>query len=191
MVTLTSGGHRLSDIRWEDPDFARGGYDDLGLVGYGQSKTANILFTVELDRRYAGRGIRAFAVHPGVIAVTGLGPLRAPGEPLAGDDGTVRAWRSAGLFDDGGAAVVDPANGTKTIQQGASTTVFAATSPLLDGRGGLYLADNDVAPIDPDALADPMASADVAPHAVDPGSARRLWEITERMLDDDRAEVIG
>src|SRR5918996_6603803 len=77
VVNVTSGGHRLSDIRWDDPHFTTG-YD--GHLAYGQSKTANVLFAVELDRRWAGDGIRGYAVHPGIVVTTNLGPHLAKGE---------------------------------------------------------------------------------------------------------------
>ncbi|GAA0898055.1 SDR family NAD(P)-dependent oxidoreductase [Pseudonocardia zijingensis] len=184
VVNVTSGGHRLSDIRWDDPHFADG-YDEMGMLGYGQSKTANVLFAVELDRRWAGDGIRGYAVHPGVILGTNLGPWIAEGEqrtPWVSDD----ERRAMGLLDDEGRPIRDPARGTKNLQQGAATTVFAATSPLLAGIGGVYLKDNDISPLDsprPIAFgAEADIPSEVVPHAVDPDSARRLWELSEQLL---------
>lgn len=171
VVSTTSGAQRMSDIRWDDPNFARGGYD-AGLA-YAQSKTANVLFTVELDRRWSGDGIRAFAAHPGVIATTSFN--RAVG---------VESQRAQGLVDDAGRPVIDPEHGKKTEAQGAATIVFGATSPLLDGMGGLYLNNCDVSQLDDNQPA-PTAqevTADVVSHSVDPESARRLWTLTERLL---------
>ncbi|WP_341273712.1 SDR family NAD(P)-dependent oxidoreductase [Pseudonocardia sediminis] len=170
VVSVSSGGHRLSDIRWDDPHFETG-YD--GMLAYGQSKTANILFAVELDRRWAADGIRGYALHPGQIVTTNLAPW-------LGD-----ARREIGLIDDAGAPVIDPSRDQKTPQQGASTSVFAAAGPMLDGIGGVFLMDNDIAPLD-----DPAAvvhqgigpTTGVMPHAVDPVSARRLWDLSERLL---------
>ncbi|SDU87700.1 SDR family NAD(P)-dependent oxidoreductase [Jiangella alkaliphila] len=185
VVNTTSGGHRLSDIRWDDPHFASG-YDDLGLLGYGQSKTANVLFAVELDRRWAGDGIRGYAAHPGIVVTTNLGPWRAEGEarPEFLSDDQLRAM---GLLDESGRPVVDPDREMKTPQQGASTPVFGATSPLLAGIGGVYLKDNDVSPLDTPTQIDFGASedvrSDVVPYAVDPESARRLWTLSERLLE--------
>lgn len=173
VVNVSSGGHRLSDIRWDDPHFSTG-YD--GMLAYGQSKTANVLFAVELDRRWAGDGIRGYAVHPGVVVGTNLGPSI-----------TADALRAMGLIDESGRPIIDPDREMKTPQQGASTSVFGATSPLLAGIGGVYLKDNDVSLLDDDPKpinfgAEPVVSSDVVPHAVDPDSARRLWELSERLI---------
>jgi NAD(P)-dependent dehydrogenase (short-subunit alcohol dehydrogenase family) len=180
VVNVTSGGHRLSDIRWNDPQFTTG-YDPM--LAYGQSKTANVLFAVELDRRWAADGIRGYAVHPGVIVTTGLGPSRAEDGRAVPDD----AQRAMGLIDDSGRPVIAPERGMKTPQQGAGTSVFAATSPLLAGIGGVYLKDNDISPLDtprPIAFgAEQDIPSDVVPHALDPESARRLWELSERLLE--------
>ncbi|GAA3160393.1 SDR family NAD(P)-dependent oxidoreductase [Nonomuraea salmonea] len=144
VVNVTSGGHRLSDIRWDDPHFTTG-YE--GMLGYGQSKTANVLFAVELDRRWKADGIRGYAVHPGIVHGTDLGPHLAVGEER-------RQWlsdaelRAMGIIDESGRPVHDPDRELKTPQQGASTSVFAATSPLLDDIGGVYLKDNDISPVD-------------------------------------------
>ncbi|KAB8191612.1 SDR family NAD(P)-dependent oxidoreductase [Nonomuraea phyllanthi] len=184
VVNVTSGGHRLSDIRWDDPHFTSG-YDDMGMLGYGQSKTANVLFAVELDRRWAEDGIRGYAVHPGIVFGTNLGPHLAEGEertPWLSDD----ELRAMGLIDASGRPVNDPDRELKTPQQGASTSVFAATSPLLAGIGGVYLKDNDISPLDTprpiDFGTEQDVPSDVVPHAVDPDSARRLWELSERLL---------
>ncbi|MFD5317708.1 SDR family NAD(P)-dependent oxidoreductase [Streptomyces sp. NPDC127098] len=180
VVNVTSGGHRLSDIRWDDPHFTTG-YD--GMLAYGQSKTANVLFAVELDRRWAEDGIRGYAVHPGVVVTTILGPARSEDGPAVSEE----ALRAMGLLDDAGRPVIDPAREMKTPRQGASTSVFAATSPLLADIGGVYLKDNDVSPLDtprPFAFGtDEDVPSDVVPHAIDPESARRLWELSERLLE--------
>ncbi|TDD44643.1 SDR family NAD(P)-dependent oxidoreductase [Nonomuraea terrae] len=184
VVNLTSGAHRISDIRWDDPNFTTGDYD--GHLAYAQSKTANILFAVELDRRWAHDGIRGYAVHPGIIVTTNLGPWRPEGAaPTLGFP--VDALRAMGMLDESGRPVIDPDNEKKTPQQGASTSVFAATSPLLDGIGGVYLKDNDISPLDEDPKPFDMAggefpSTDVVAHALDPESARRLWKLSEELL---------
>src|SRR5699024_5233939 len=112
-----------------------------------QSKTANVLFAVELDRKRAEDGIGGFAVHPGIVFGTNLGPSRSEGEerPQFLSDDELRAM---GIIDDSGQPVRDPERELKTPQQGASTSVFAATSPLLAGIGGVYLKDNDISPLD-------------------------------------------
>ncbi|MGY4654028.1 SDR family NAD(P)-dependent oxidoreductase [Mycobacterium sp. URHB0021] len=175
VVEVSSWGHHLSDIRWDDPHFERE-YD--GMVGYGQSKTANVLFAVELDRRWVDDGIRGYSLHPGGIASTSLAPWLTP------DD-----RRAMGLIDDGGQPIIDPDNDMKTPHQGASTSVFAATSPLLAEIGGVYLQNNDIAPleagatpIDMDIVAGPLrTTGGVTPYAVDAESAQRLWELSERL----------
>ncbi|MGK9221936.1 SDR family NAD(P)-dependent oxidoreductase [Microbacterium barkeri] len=180
VVNMTSGAHRLTGIRFEDPNFLVDDYD--GHVAYGQSKTANVLFAVELDRRWAEVGIRGYAVHPGIIVGTSLGPARAVGERI---EAPQELQRAQGLIDAEGRPVIAPEHGLKTVAQGASTMVFAATSPLLEGIGGVYLKDNDISAVD----ATPMSVAfdgppptDVAPHAIDPDAARRLWHLSEELL---------
>lgn len=173
VVNVSSGGHALSDIRWGDPHFTCE-YD--GMIAYGQSKTANVLFAVELDRRWADRGVRGYAVHPGVAAGTGLAPWV-----------TRDQLQAMGILDDAGRPVIDPDRELKTPQQAASTGVFAATSALLDDVGGVYLKDNDVAPLNVEWSGtefgtEPIILPGVAPHAVDPESARRLFDLSERLI---------
>ncbi|MFD4669837.1 SDR family NAD(P)-dependent oxidoreductase [Lentzea sp. NPDC058450] len=175
VVTLTSGGHRLSDIRWDDLHFATG--YDAG-ASYGQAKTANILFTIELERRYAATGLHAYAVHPGIAVATTL---------ARGADGMFppEALKAMGLIDEAGEPIIDPDTERKTPAQAASTVVFAATSPLLDDIGGIYLKNNDISPVDATPFDGTIGTApltDVAPHALDPESARRLWELSERLI---------
>ena len=177
VVSVSSWGHHLSDIRWDDPHFETGEYD--GHTAYGQSKTANVLFAVEFDRRWSGDGIRAYSLHPGGIVATNLA------SSLTEDD-----LRAMNLIDDDGEPIIDPDRDLKTPQQGAATTVFAATSPLLAEVGGVYLQNSDVAPVDdtevtvsPDITSGPVElTVGVAPHAVDPESAQRLWELSEKLL---------
>ena len=94
------------------------------------------------------------------------------------------ALRAMGLIDESGAPIIDPARGKKTPAQGASTIVFAATSPLLADIGGVYLKDNDIAPLDdtPRPVTADDIPADAASHSVDPEAARRLWELSEKLL---------
>jgi NAD(P)-dependent dehydrogenase (short-subunit alcohol dehydrogenase family) len=177
VVGLSSWGHHLSDIRWDDLHFDKGPFD--GMVGYGQSKTANVLFAVELDRRFADDGIRAYALHPGGIVGTNLAPW------LTEDD-----WRRMGLVDDAGRPIIDPERDMKTLEQGASTTVWAATSPMLADIGGVYLQNNDIAPLED--ITEPVSiefgsgpfemSVGVTRYAVDPESAERLWKLSEEAL---------
>ena len=170
VVNVSSGAQRFGRIRWDDPNFTEG-YDPR--AAYGQSKVANVLFAVELDRRWAAAGIRGYAVHPGVVVGTKL-------NGSAGDD----ALRRMGLIDGAGRPIIDPAVGKKTPGQGASTVVFAATSPLLAGIGGVYLKDNDISPLDdePRQLTAGCIPAEVASHSIDPDAAERLWALSEGLV---------
>lgn len=170
VVAVSSGAQRFGRIHWDDLHFAAG---RDSRAAYAQSKVANVLFAVELDRRWAADGVRGYAAHPGVVVGTKL-------NSSAGEE----ALRRMGLIDDAGRAIIDPAVGKKTPQQGASTIVFAATSPLLDGVGGVYLKDNDVSRLDdgPRQLTADTIPAEVASHSVDPEAARRLWMVSEALL---------
>jgi NAD(P)-dependent dehydrogenase (short-subunit alcohol dehydrogenase family) len=161
VVALSSGAHHNSAIRWDDLHFAHG-YDKW--LAYGQSKTANALFAVQLDALGQAAGVRAFSVHPGKI----LTPLQ---RHLAKQEMVAAGWIDA----DGSA--IDPS--FKTPQQGAATAVWAATSPRLAVTGGLYCADCDVA-----ALA-AGGETSVSPHAADPAEARRLWSLSAELTGVD------
>ncbi|MZD10193.1 SDR family NAD(P)-dependent oxidoreductase [Streptomyces sp. SID5785] len=158
VVVNSSAGHTLTDIRWHDPHF-RSGYDKW--LAYGQAKTANALFAVHLDALGRADGIRAFSLHPGKI-ITGLQREMARQEQID------RGW-----VDEHGTVI---GAGFKTPSQGAATGLWAATSPLLDGRGGLYLEDCEVAAVS--APGTPMDDGGVRPYAVDPHAAARLWELS-------------
>ncbi|UYM06194.1 SDR family NAD(P)-dependent oxidoreductase [Solicola gregarius] len=171
VVNVSSGAQRFGEIRWDDPHFADGSYDPN--VAYAQSKLANVLFAVELDRRLASEGVNAYAVHPGIVVGTAL-------NSAAGAEGL----RAMGLVDDAGRPIIDPAHGKKTPQQGASTTVFAATSPLLAEIGGVYLRDNDISPLDdePRPMSPDGPPTDAMSHSIDPASAERLWVLSEELV---------
>jgi NAD(P)-dependent dehydrogenase (short-subunit alcohol dehydrogenase family) len=165
VIALSSTGHKLSDIRWDDPQFTTG-YDKW--KAYGQAKTADSLFAVQLDALGAPFGVRAFAVHPGGI-MTEL-QRHLPREEMI----------AAGWMDADG--VVNER--FKSPEQGAATSVWAATSPLLDDKGGVYCEDCDIAEItDPDS---PLARIHgVDPHAIDPASAQRLWALSASLTGVD------
>ncbi len=158
VVVNSSAGHALTDIRWHDPHF-RTGYDKW--LAYGQAKTANALFAVGLDALGKSDGVRAFALHPGKI-ITGLQREMTLQEQIE------RGW-----VDEHGTVI---GAGFKTPSQGAATGLWAATSPLLEDRGGLYLEDCDIAR--PSAPATPMDDGGVRPYAIDPDAAARLWELS-------------
>ena len=170
VVNVASGAQRFGRIRGDDPHFTT---DHPPGAAYAQSKTANVLFAVELDRRWAADGVRGYAVHPGVVAGTKMNS--SVGEA---------ALRRMGLIDEAGRPIINPAAGKKTPQQGAATIVFAAAHPLLDGIGGVYLKDSDVSPLDdtPRELSADSIPAEVASHAIDPVDAERLWRLSEELL---------
>jgi len=161
VVNLSSAGHRLASVRLEDPNYARGERDYDKWEAYGQAKTANIWFSIELTRRLADAGITSNAVHPGGI-MTDLG------RHLSQDDiqelmsrqpaGTSIQW--------------------KEIPAGAATSVWAATAAELEGRGGLYLEDCHVGvPKTSDEQSDGYTS-----WALDADGARKLWDLSEKLV---------
>ncbi|MFJ8912094.1 SDR family NAD(P)-dependent oxidoreductase [Amycolatopsis sp. NPDC102389] len=156
VVTVASSGHHSSPMRWDDVQFERG-YDRW--LAYGQAKTANVLFAVHLDRLGAEHGIRAFSLHPGAI----LTPLQ---RHLRQEEMVERGW----IDEHGNQA--DPE--FKSPEQGAATQVWAATSPRLDGMGGLYCEDCDIAEV----AAEEGEWVGVRPYAIDAGEAERLWKFS-------------
>jgi NAD(P)-dependent dehydrogenase (short-subunit alcohol dehydrogenase family) len=152
IVNVSSAGHFGSDIVWDDINYERRPYDKWD--AYGQSKTANILFSVELERRFAARATHAYALHPGGI-VTELG------RHLEADDIETLRKRAS----DQGRKLPR----FKSVEAGAATTVWAATSPDLAGRGGVYLEDCHI-------------SDQHAPWALDADSAQRLWKVSEELV---------
>jgi NAD(P)-dependent dehydrogenase (short-subunit alcohol dehydrogenase family) len=150
VVNLSSNGHAISGINWDDPNYANTDYAPW--PAYGQSKTANILFTIELERRLGGQGVHAFAVHPGVVATDLFRYLDEQALSIL-----QRRIEKGGIV-------------TKHPQQGASTTVYAATSLELEGHGGSYLEDCRI-------------SDQLASHARDPLDAARLWTLSERLVE--------
>jgi NAD(P)-dependent dehydrogenase (short-subunit alcohol dehydrogenase family) len=160
VVSVSSVGHLRSGVVFEDVMFDRREYDPW--LAYGQSKTANILFAVEAAARWAGDGIAVNALHPGGIW-TNL-QRHIPAEELA-------AMRAR--FDAAGSA--------KTVEQGAATSVLLAASPLVDGVTGRYFED-----CQPAAPHREGTRTGVAPHAVDPPTATRLWTISEELLTGSR-----
>lgn len=167
VVALSSTGHKISDIRWDDIQYDRDAYDKW--QAYGQAKTANALFANALSRRLKDSGGLAFSVHPGGIFT----PLQ---RHLSKEEMIALGW----LGEDGEPSELAK-QGFKSPEQGASTTLWAATSPKLAGVAGVYCEDCEVAmPTDPDsAMARFMG---VNAHATDDASAERLWELSEGLL---------
>ena len=156
VVALSSRGHVRSAFDFDDPNFERRPYDKM--VAYGQSKTANVLFAVDADRRYEAEGIRAFALHPGAILDTDLARNYDPEELKL----VVERARRIGSF--------------KTIEEGAATTIWCAISPQLAGLGGVYCENCDIA------LVKAEGDDGVRPYAIDPAIAQRVWAWSERWL---------
>ncbi len=162
VVTLSSRAHQMSPVVLDDVNFEHRPYHKW--LSYGQSKTANVLFTVELERRLGSRGVHACAVHPGVIQ-TELS--RYMGE---------EDWeliRSRAVAREGELR-------TKSVEAGAATSVYAATAPELEGRGGIYLEDCAISAVDDSE----DASSGVRSYAVDQDAARRLWSLSEEMVGE-------
>lgn len=164
VVSVSSRGHHLSPVRWDDVQWTEG-YDKW--QAYGQAKTANALFALQLDTLGRDSGVRAFSLHPGGI----MTPLQ---RHLPKEEMVERGW-----IDEQGNPL-NPA-GFKTPEQGAATQVWAATSPRLDGLGGLYLEDCDVAEPAPE----DGAWAGVKDWATDPEQAARLWTLSAELTGVD------
>lgn len=160
VISVSSAGHHISAIGWDDPHFARD-YDKWR--AYGQSKTANALFALHLDRLGAPSGVRAFSLHPGKIFT----PLQ---RHLTREEMIAAGWLDAA------GAPADPS--FKTPEQGAATQVWAATSPRLEGLGGLYCEDCDIARPAEEAG---EAFVGVRAHARDPKEAERLWALSSEL----------
>ena len=166
LVNLSSAGHRFSDVDLEDPNFERTPYTEFG--AYGRSKTANILFAVEFDRRHKARGVRAAAVHPGGIQ-TELGRHMTP-EAIAALRERMNAARPPGA----------PEFQWKTIPQGAATSLWAAIRAPADDVGGLYCEDCHVAAREEN----PDARYGVRSYALNADHAKALWALSERMVGE-------
>ncbi|MEI9972113.1 MAG: oxidoreductase [Ignavibacteriota bacterium] len=177
VVSVSSWGHHFSPVVFGDPNFERRAYDPW--LAYGQSKTANILFALALDQRGAADGVRAFSLHPGGILDTGLG------KHLSRED-----LRGLGVIDDQGNPILDVTRDLKSVPQGSATIVWCATSPQLDGMGGVYCENSEISPIEPqdapfnrdDLARRSVRTPGVMPYAVDPDSAERLWNLSEQLL---------
>ncbi|MGI4813679.1 MAG: oxidoreductase [Janthinobacterium lividum] len=164
VVAISSGAHRFADIDFDDPNYQQRAYDKW--QAYGQSKTATALFALGLDLRGETCGVRAFSVHPGSIATeltrhVALADMQAMGFRDA--DGNITPHIAA-LY--------------KSVEQGAATTVWCAVDPRLDGMGGVYCENCDIAVPVP---ADPKGLHGVLPWAIDPARAERLWQLSEQL----------
>ncbi|OLP57734.1 shikimate dehydrogenase [Xaviernesmea oryzae] len=167
LVNLASAGHRFADVDLDDPNFETGAYDPW--VGYGRSKTANVLFAVEFDRRHRARGVRAAAVHPGGIRTELMRHMSAADEDaLIGSINAAHA--AAGL----------PPFVFKSIPEGAATSVWAAVVAEADHVGGRYCEDCHVAEVqDGEGI-----RGGVRPYAIDPERAKALWAKSEALVGE-------
>jgi NAD(P)-dependent dehydrogenase (short-subunit alcohol dehydrogenase family) len=166
IVNVSSQGHQFASFNFDDPNFDHREYETL--QGYGQSKTAVNLFSLELDNRAKNFGVRAYSVHPGSIAGTEL----AREAPL-------ELFVKMGFCDDKGNMLPEVAASLKTIPQGSSTTIWCATSPFLNKIGGVYCEDTEIAEL---ALGQEI-SGGVKPYSLDETNAKRLWKLSENLTN--------
>jgi NAD(P)-dependent dehydrogenase (short-subunit alcohol dehydrogenase family) len=167
LVNLSSAGHRFADVNLDDPNFEKTPYTEFG--AYGASKTSNILFAVEFDRRHKADGIRATALHPGGIQ-TELGRHMTP--ELIG------AMMKS--IEEGQKAAGGPAFKFKSIPQGAATSVWAGFVASADSVGGKYCEDCHVAELQED----PGARGGVRAYALDANHAKALWAKSEELVGE-------
>ena len=166
VINLSYYGHHYSPFHFDDPNFEKREYETLS--GYGQSKTATNLFSVELDNLAKKHNVRAFSVHPGSVAGTDLAR-----------EASMELFQQMGFFDDKGNIRPEVAAMLKTIPQGAATTVWCATSAMLNTIGGVYCEDADIAELDQPAS--PSSSHGVLPYSLDEANAKRLWKLSEEL----------
>lgn len=165
VVNVSSQGHQFASFNFDDPNFLHRDYETL--QAYGQSKTASNLFALELDERAKAFNVRAYSLHPGSIYGTELGR-----------DASLELFQKMGFCDAQGNVFPEIIASLKTIPLGAATTVWCATSPLLNNIGGVYCEDADVAEL---ATGTPGLGGGVQPYSLDESNAKRLWTLTEKM----------
>jgi NAD(P)-dependent dehydrogenase (short-subunit alcohol dehydrogenase family) len=168
LVNLASVGHQFGDIDLDDPNFERRPYD--AITAYGGSKTANVLFTVEFDRRHKARGVRAAAVHPGGI-MTELARYMTP-------DSIQRMIETVAA--EAGPSTSPAEHSFKTVPQGAATTLWAAVRAPAEAVGGRYCEDCQVARV----AERGSGRGGVRPYALDPERAKRLWTLSEQLVGE-------
>lgn len=173
VINVSSLGHHMSPFNFEDPNFLHREYETL--QAYGQSKTACNLFSLELDNRIKAYHIRAYSLHPGSIGGTELGR-----------EASVELFQKMGFLDAEGNMLPEVAARLKSIPQGAATTIWCATSPLLDHIGGVYCEDADIAPL---ASEESIGIYGVQPYSLDETNAKKLWDLSEQMTGVSLASV--
>lgn len=164
VVNVSSQGHQFAPFDFDDPNFLHREYETL--TAYGQSKTAVNLFSLELDNRGKAHRVRTYSLHPGSINGTELSREASP-----------ELFKQMGFLDADGNLLPEVVASLKTIPQGAATTVWAATSPLLHNLGGVYCEDAEVAVINHEH----SFSKGVRPYSLGLTHAKRLWTLSEEM----------
>jgi len=174
VINISSFGHQIASFNFSDPNFQYRSYETL--QAYGQSKTANNLFAVELDRRGRDYGVRAYSLHPGAVNGTDLG-REAP----------IAMFQQMGTYGADGQILPEVAAKLKTPEQGAATSVWCATSPLLNHIGGVYCEDADIAVLDLGDIEhrydEPATLRGVKPYSLDETYARQLWTLSEQLCE--------
>jgi NAD(P)-dependent dehydrogenase (short-subunit alcohol dehydrogenase family) len=165
VINVSSHGHQFGNFNFDDPNFIHREYETL--QGYGQSKTATNLFSLELDNLAKEHNIRAYSLHPGSINGTELGR-----------EASLELFQQMGFLDAEGNLLPEIAASLKTIPQGAATSVWCATSSLLNNIGGVYCEDADIAEL----ADDTSMSNGVKLYSLDEINAKRLWKLSEEMI---------
>ena len=172
VVNVSSWGHHFSPFIFDDPNFINREFESFS--AYGQSKTASILFSLELDNRGKKSGVRSYSLHPGIIPESELG-RNVPHEDLV----------AYGVFDENGVVINNPSKGLKSISQGSSTTIWCATNPSLDHIGGVYCENANIAELDREQANENMDGSTmmkgVAGYALDEASCQKLWILSEEL----------
>lgn len=166
IVNVSSQGHQFAPFNFEDPNFSNREFETL--QGYGQSKTAVNLFSLELDNRAKAFNVRTYSVHPGSIGGTELAR-----------EASLELFQQMGFCDAEGNILAEIAASLKTIPQGAATTVWCATSPLLNNIGGVYCEDVDIAELAPESS---ISNDGVKSYSLDETNAKLLWTLSEEMI---------
>lgn len=172
VVNVSSLGHHMAPFDFDDPNFESREYQTL--LGYGQSKTASNLFALELDNRAKAFNVRAYSLHPGSIAGTELAR-----------DADIELFKQMGFYDENGNIRPEILANLKTIPQGAATSVWAATSPLLNNIGGVYCEDGDIAELlseDPAVQTNAkLHQSGVQQYSLNEANAKTLWYLSREM----------
>nr|WP_321355520.1 SDR family NAD(P)-dependent oxidoreductase [uncultured Draconibacterium sp.] len=164
VINVSSQGHQFAPFNFEDPNFLVREYETL--AAYGQSKTAVNLFSMELDNRAKDFNVRSYSLHPGSIGGTELAR-----------EASLELFQQMGFYDEEGKMKPEVVASLKTIPQGAATTVWAATSPLLNNIGGVYCEDVNIAEIN----REQTFSSGVKTYSLDEPNAKRLWALSEEL----------